>query len=82
MRRDNSIAFGEAKEFRALNENVARKENQEECVAPTTARSPGRPPGLRSNGCKQAKSFATNLKVEPVRLTWARTDMQRRNSAG
>jgi len=29
-------------------------------VAPTTARSPGSPPGLRSNGCKR-ESFATNL---------------------
>ena len=75
MRRDNSIAFGEAKEFRALNENVARKENQEECVAPTTARSPGRPPGCVLMVASKAISFATNIKVEPVLLIWARTDM-------
>ena len=31
--------------FRVANKNVARKEIQAECVAPTTARSPGRPPG-------------------------------------
>ena len=45
MRGDNSIALVSSRKFRAVNENVARKENQEECVAPTTARSPGRPPG-------------------------------------
>ena len=28
MRRDNSIAFSEAKEFRALNENVARRKTK------------------------------------------------------
>jgi hypothetical protein len=53
MRGDNSIALVSSRKFRAVNENVARKENQEECVAPTTARSPGRPPGLRSNGCER-----------------------------
>ena len=45
MRGDNSIALVRRRKFRRVNENVARKENQEECVAPTTARSPGRPPG-------------------------------------
>jgi len=45
MRGDNSIALVRRRKFRLLNKNVARKENQEECVAPTTARSPGRPPG-------------------------------------
>ena len=45
MRGDNSIALVSCRKFRAVNKNVARKENQEECVAPTTARSPGRPPG-------------------------------------
>ena len=44
MRGDNSIALVSSWKFRAVNENVARKENQEECVAPTTARSPGRTP--------------------------------------
>jgi hypothetical protein len=45
MRGDNSIALVRRRKFRLLSKNVARKENQEECVAPTTARSPGRPPG-------------------------------------
>ena len=50
--------------FRAADKNVARKENQEECVAPTTARSPGRPPGCALMVASDKRSsFATNLMV-------------------
>ena len=50
--------------FRVADKNVARKENQEECVAPTTARSPGRPPGCALMVASDRRSsFATNLVV-------------------
>jgi hypothetical protein len=61
MRGDNSIALVSSRKFRAVNENVARKENQEECVAPTTARSPGRPPG-----CALMVAIDKQSRLQPI----------------
>jgi hypothetical protein len=53
MRGDNSIALVSSRKFRAVNENVARKENQRRVRGPDNRALARKTSGLRSNGCKR-----------------------------